>query len=246
MSFASNTAFGLHDQRRHGHDSSVPACAPITASQPGNGTYAAATPVTQSFTVNSGSQTITFDAIPNQIFGMSPFPIAAQSSALLPVTFASTTPGSCKVADDAWCSFSAPGACSIMASQAGNGNYNAAIPVTNSFNVSQAAAAGTLTPAAASPFVVGSSPLSVAVGDFNGDGKQDYAVTNFNDSTVTVLLGDGSGGFTVASGNPFSTGPATSPESVVIGDFNGDGFPDLATAESGRQQRDGAVGERLG
>ena len=38
-------------------------------------------------------------------------------------------------------------------------------------------------------------PWSVAVGDFNGDGKQDLAVANFNSGNVSILLGDGTGNF---------------------------------------------------
>ncbi len=67
----------------------------ITASQAGGGNYAAAAPVIQSFMVLA-AQTISFDPIPNQIFGGSPFVIAAQASSLLPVSFASTTPAVCK------------------------------------------------------------------------------------------------------------------------------------------------------
>ncbi len=39
-------------------------------------------------------------------------------------------------------------------------------------------------------FTVGRFPYSVAVGDFNGDGKQDLAVANFDSATVSILLGD--------------------------------------------------------
>ena len=42
---------------------------------------------------------------------------------------------------------------------------------------------------------VGSSPYSVAIGDFNGDGKQDLAVANVDSNTVSIRLGDGLGGF---------------------------------------------------
>ena len=41
-------------------------------------------------------------------------------------------------------------------------------------------------PLATHPISVGDNPSSVAVGDFNGDGNLDLAVTNFNDSTVTA------------------------------------------------------------
>src|SRR5437899_3337266 len=45
----------------------------------------------------------------------------------------------------------------------------------------------------------GASPVSVATGDFNFDGRPDVAIANFNPGTVTVLLGAGNGTFTPAS-----------------------------------------------
>jgi hypothetical protein len=74
---------------------------------------------------------------------------------------------------------------------------------------------------------VGDGPRSVAVGDFNGDGKLDLAVANNGSFSASVLLGDGSGNFTLAS----SPGADESPQSVAVGDFNGDGKPDLAVAD---------------
>ena len=99
---------------------------------------------------------------------------------------------------------------------------------------------GGFTAAPGSPFPVGTVPESVAVGDFNGDGKPDLAVANFNDNTVTVLLGDGTGGFAAASGSPFPVG--SGPWFVAVGDFNGDGKPDLAIANF----NDGTVTVLLG
>jgi hypothetical protein len=66
----------------------------------------------------------------------------------------------------------------------------------------------------------------VAVGDFNGDGKLDVAVTSFDFATVAVLLGNGDGSF---QPTVFYQTPAGAI-SVAVGDFNGDGFPDLAVA----------------
>jgi hypothetical protein len=82
--------------------------------------------------------------------------------------------------------------------------------------------------AASSP-AVGSNPTSVAVGDFNGDGKLDLAVANAESNTVSILLGDGTGNFTLAS----SPAAGSEPCSVVVGDFNGDGKLDLAVANLG-------------
>jgi FG-GAP-like repeat/Bacterial Ig domain/FG-GAP repeat len=75
-------------------------------------------------------------------------------------------------------------------------------------------------------FPAGSLPYSVAVADFNGDGKQDVAVANEGSNNVSILLGDGAGNF----GGPTNFGAGTGPSSVVVGDFNGDGKQDLAIA----------------
>jgi len=90
---------------------------------------------------------------------------------------------------------------------------------------------GGFTQAAGSPVGVGALPLSVAVGDFNLDGKPDLAVANTSSNNVTILLGDGAGSFTQPAGSPVTAGDT--PRSVAVGDFNLDGKPDLATANTG-------------
>jgi hypothetical protein len=83
--------------------------------------------------------------------------------------------------------------------------------------------------AAGSPFAVGSDPCSVAVGDFDGNGRQDLAVANYNSGTVWVLLNSGtSPSFGTAS--TLALGASSVPSSVAVGDFNGDGKQDLAVA----------------
>jgi hypothetical protein len=89
---------------------------------------------------------------------------------------------------------------------------------------------GGFTQAPTSPFPVGSQPVCVAVGDFNGDGNSDLVITNSGSNTVTELYGNGKGGFTEAPGSPFPVG--TDPEFVAVADFNGDGKPDLVVANS--------------
>src|SRR5207247_143990 len=83
---------------------------------------------------------------------------------------------------------------------------------------------GTFQPAR--DFDVGTHPISVAVGDVNGDGRPDLAVANAGSNNVSVLLGYGDGTFQPA----LSFAAGTYPVSVAVGDVNGDGRPDLATA----------------
>src|SRR5947199_329415 len=80
---------------------------------------------------------------------------------------------------------------------------------------------GTSTPvrAAAATFAVANGRRSVAVADFNGDGKQGLAIANYDSSTVCILLGDGAGGFNVTANLQTFSGTG----SVAVGDFNGDG-----------------------
>src|SRR5262249_40143889 len=88
-----------------------------------------------------------------------------------------------------------------------------------------------------------SPDLSVAVADVNRDGKLDIIVANGRTDTVTVLLGYGDGTFqdspgslaqhTFAVAGPFSPGfvaPRDTPIAVAVADVNGDGRPDIITA----------------
>jgi hypothetical protein len=77
----------------------------------------------------------------------------------------------------------------------------------------------------------GLTPVSVAVRDFNGDGIPDLAVADYGSGTVTILQGTGNGMFTPAANSPVTVG--AEPSSVAVGDFNGDGIPDLAIANYG-------------
>jgi cyclophilin family peptidyl-prolyl cis-trans isomerase len=78
-------------------------------------------------------------------------------------------------------------------------------------------------------------------GDFNGDGNLDLAVTN-NDyyGAVSILLGDGKGGFAPAT--IYRTSDMCAKE-VVSADINGDGILDLLVLHD---HFDGSIAELLG
>jgi hypothetical protein len=95
-----------------------------------------------------------------------------------------------------------------------------------------------------SPLATGSLPRSLAAGDFNLDGKPDLAVANLGSNDVTIILGNGNGGFTQATGSPISAGSL--PQFVAAGDFNLDGKPDLAVANQGSGNVTILLGEGTG
>ena len=89
---------------------------------------------------------------------------------------------------------------------------------------------GGFTPAAGGPFTAGDTPWDILASDFDGDGHQDVATANLGSGDVTVLLGDGVGGFNAAAGSPFPAGDR--PYGVATADFDVDGVADLATVNN--------------
>ncbi len=84
----------------------------------------------------------------------------------------------------------------------------------------------------------------VAAGDFNEDGKADLVLANYGSAvtgkgTVTVALSNGDGTFTTAGSTTVGSGHFVS--FVSVGDLDGDGHLDLATASSLGTARDGFV-----
>jgi hypothetical protein len=105
---------------------------------------------------------------------------------------------------------------------------------------------GTFYPQTALTVGLNSVVYSLAVADFNLDGVPDLAVTDNVSGTVTIFLGWGDGTFGAPGSSIISanSGPYygedglddynyNGPESVVVGDFSGDGIPSVAVVSSG-------------
>jgi hypothetical protein len=94
---------------------------------------------------------------------------------------------------------------------------------------------GTFQPPTAYSTGTATDPVFIVEGDFNQDGVPDVAVANNATGTVSVFLGQRlpNNGFTFGAPATYSVGQsgttfAPEPTSIAVGDFNGDGYPDLA------------------
>jgi hypothetical protein len=74
----------------------------------------------------------------------------------------------------------------------------------------------------------GNNPQSVANADLNGDGRLDLIIANFNDSTVSVVLGNPDGSYQARV--DYATG--TNPIAVLVADFNNDKILDIAVVNN--------------
>jgi hypothetical protein len=98
--------------------------------------FVASTSSVLSQTISGASQTITFPTIPSQIAATT-LTLSATASSGLAVSFASTTQSVCTVSGSA-ASFISYGRCTIQATQAGNADFLAATPVSQTFSVGHA------------------------------------------------------------------------------------------------------------
>ena len=96
---------------------------------------------------------------------------------------------------------------------------------------------GHFRPAAGSPFPAGHQPSDAGIGDFNGDGHPDLLIANHQTPYVTLLLGDGKGGFRPAPRSPFTVNAKPHPHGVALGHFCGMDQPLDAVIDSWGTER---------
>lgn len=95
---------------------------------------------------------------------------------------------------------------------------------------------GHFSPAPGSPFPCGKAPNDIAVADLNHDGNPDLVIANTETPYITILLGDGKGGFKPSPHSPFATQSYPHVHGIAVADFNGDGKLDVVTESWGRNQ----------
>lgn len=135
----------------------------------GDANYAVVTS-TQTTAAEKADQTIAFAALSDNQLSGSTFNLSATSTSGLPVSFSAV--GNCSVAG-VQVTLNGAGTCSITASQVGDSDFNAAIPVSHSFTV--------ITP---TPVINWSNPAAVIYGTPLG-GKQLNATASYSGSSLT-------------------------------------------------------------
>lgn len=118
----------------------------LRATQPGDNIYDTAAHVTRTFEVTKAPQTITFPTIADKEFGVVYFDLGGVSSSGLPITYTLTGPA---FLSGNLLYITGLGTVSITASQPGNSNYAAALPITQTFCVKVSA----LTSITGAPYV---------------------------------------------------------------------------------------------
>ena len=135
---------------------------------------------------NLSDQTITFNPLPDKLVNDPPFPLNATASSGLAVSFATLTPNICTVSGNT-VTVITTGTCTIQAGQAGNGNFNPAPPVAQSFAVKSTQKS--------EQTITFSKPVDKALGDLP------FALSASASSGLPVSFASNTPGICTVSGN---------------------------------------------
>ncbi len=189
----------------------------VTAAQAGNSYYAAATPVVQTITVSAASQTITFTGLPaTATYGSAgPYTLSAPATSGLPVSFSVSGPVSIS---GSTLTITGVGSVVVTASQAGNTNYAAATPASQTITVSAESQTLTFTGLPATATYGSAGPYTLSATASSGL-LVSYSVTgpaSISGSTLTIT---GAGTVTVTASQAGNTNyKAATPvsQSIVV------------------------------
>ncbi len=165
----------------------------IDADQVGDSSWNAAPQVQQAVTVGKADQTISFGGLGDKTYGDPAFGVSASGGGSgSPVTFSSPTTSVCSVSGSA-VTIVGVGTCTIHADQAGNGNWNAATSVDQSFAVAHATPSIQLSTSVSTietnvPVTFSVSLPAVGVGAVPA-GTVTFRVTGFADVSRTLVAG---------------------------------------------------------
>jgi hypothetical protein len=176
------------------------------------------TSASQTQTVSKADQTITFVALPSRTYGDAPFTVSASASSGLAVSFAAS--GNCTLSGNA-VTITGAGTCTITGSQAGDGDYNAAPAVPQTFSIGKASASIVVTGYTG----VYDGLAHGATGTATGVGGESLAGLNLGASFTNVPGGTATWVFTDVTGN---YNDATGTAAIVLSKANAtivvDGF----------------------
>ncbi|MCZ8215893.1 MAG: hypothetical protein O9262_06610, partial [Cyclobacteriaceae bacterium] len=160
----------------------------ITASQPGDATFAAAIPVVRAVTINKANQVITFDALTTATFGEGSIELSATSDSGLPIAYSSSNTSVATVSGNVL-SIVGAGSTNITATQGGNGIFNAAAPVVRALVVNKADQSISFGPLSAKgindpPFTLTATTSSGLALTYS---SSNVSVATISGSTITIV-----------------------------------------------------------
>jgi len=204
----------------------------VQATQAGNANFAAATPVSVTFTVNPAAQTITFPNPGTQTYGVAPITLTATASSGLAVSYAVTT-GPATVSGKTL-TITGAGSVTVQAAQAGNANFATAAAVSVTFTVNPEAQ--TITFPNPGTQTYGVAPITLTATATSGL-TVSYTVTSgpatVSGSTLTIT---GAGSVTVQATQAGNANFAAATPVSVTFTVNAPATPDFTVSASPASQ----------